>query len=104
VKRKWMKFHQHETLNKKYKIMVGYVTVYLLYREKTHSDFGILVGLTWSNVPESYAGGSVATGRASQARQVRDDDPDKMSWYSSLGFGVELTTPPHNKYVLLRSF
>jgi len=77
--------------------MLGYVTVYLLYREKTHSDFGILVGLAWSNDPESYFGGSVATGRASQARQVRGDDPDKMSWYSSLVFGVELTTPPHNK-------
>jgi hypothetical protein len=39
--------------------------------------FVIVVGLVWSNDPESYAGGSVATGRASHARQVKDDDPDK---------------------------
>jgi hypothetical protein len=31
----------------------------------------------WSNDPESYVGGSVATGRASHARKVNGDDPDK---------------------------
>jgi len=66
VNRKWIKFHQHETLNKKYKITVGYVTVYLLCRGKMHSDFGVLVGLAWSNDPESYADGSIATGRVSR--------------------------------------
>jgi len=30
-----------------------------------------VVGLEWSNDPESYAGGSIATGRASHARQVK---------------------------------
>jgi len=50
-----------------------------------HSDFGILVGLASSNDPESYAGGRVATGRASQARQVRGGDPDKSSWSSNFG-------------------
>ena len=64
MNRKWIKFHQHETLNENYKIMVVYVTVYLLCKEKVHSDFGILVGLAWSNDPESCAGGSVATGGA----------------------------------------
>ena len=63
--------------------MIGYVTVYLPCREKMHSHFGTLVGLAWSNDPESYAGGSVATDRACQARQVRGDDPDKRSWSSS---------------------
>jgi len=63
VNRKATKFHQHETLNEKYKITVGYVTVYVLSKEKMHSDFGILVGLAWSNDPESYAGGRVANGR-----------------------------------------
>jgi hypothetical protein len=63
---KWIKFHKHETLNKRHKITVGYVTVYLLCRGNMHSDFGILVVLAWSNDPESYAGGSVATGRASR--------------------------------------
>ena len=35
------------------------------------------VGLAWSNDPQSYVGGSVATGSASHARQVKGDDPDK---------------------------
>ena len=30
-----------------------------------------------SHDPESYAGGSLATGRVSYARQVKGDDPDK---------------------------
>ena len=34
------------------------------------------VGLAWSKDPESYAGGSVATGRLSNARQVKEDDPE----------------------------
>ena len=36
----------------------------------------IVVGLVWSNESRSYAGGSEATGRASHARLVRDEDPD----------------------------
>jgi hypothetical protein len=32
--------------------------------------------LEWSNDPESYAGGNVATGRVSLAGQVEGDDPD----------------------------
>jgi len=36
----------------------------------------IVVGLVWSNDSRSYAGGSVATGRASHATLVRDEDPD----------------------------
>jgi hypothetical protein len=40
----------------------------------------IVVGLAWSDDPESYAGGSVATGRASHARQVKGDDPDKKAY------------------------
>jgi hypothetical protein len=31
----------------------------------------------WSKDPESYAGGSLATGRASLAGHVDGDDPDK---------------------------
>jgi hypothetical protein len=38
--------------------------------------FDIVVGYVWLNDPESYASGSVATGRASHARQVKDDVPD----------------------------
>jgi len=36
----------------------------------------MVVGLVWSNESRSYAGGSLATGRASHARLVRDEDPD----------------------------
>jgi hypothetical protein len=35
------------------------------------------MGLAWSYHPESYAGGSVATGRVAHAGQVEGDDPDK---------------------------
>ena len=42
-----------------------------------------------SHDPESYAGGSLATGRVSHARQVKGDDPDKkgLPWSSRLGVG-----------------
>jgi hypothetical protein len=45
-----------------------------------------------------------ATGKASHARQVKDDDPDKkgIPWSSRLGVGLRLTTPPRKK-VLLRN-
>jgi hypothetical protein len=36
----------------------------------------VVVGLVGSNESWSYAGGSVATGRASHARLVRDEGPD----------------------------
>jgi len=38
--------------------------------------FELVGGLEWSNDPDSYAGGSVATGRASLAGKVKGDDPD----------------------------
>jgi hypothetical protein len=54
-----------------------------------------VVGLVWSNDPESLAGGSIATGRVTRAGQVKDDDPDKKGhpvppgW----GLGVGMMTP-----------
>jgi len=39
--------------------------------------FAIVVGLEWSNDPESDGSGSVAAGRASNAGQVKGDDPDQ---------------------------
>ena len=68
--------------------------------------FEIMIGFAWSNDPESYAGGNVATSRAAHVGQVEGDDPDKKGCPSSLRWvlGVGLTTPPHKIYVLLRSF
>ena len=56
-----------------------------------------MVVLAWSNDPESYGGGSGATGRASRARQVNGDDPDKMGYPRPPGWGLamRLTAPPH---------
>jgi hypothetical protein len=45
----------------------------LLHRRYTYFDS--VVGLAWSSAPESYARGSVATGRGSHAGQVKGDDP-----------------------------
>ena len=39
--------------------------------------FDVVVGLVRSHDPESYASGSLATGRVSHARQVKGDVPDK---------------------------
>jgi hypothetical protein len=62
-----------------------------------------VVGLAWSDDPESYAGGSVAI--------VGPPMPDgsKVMTQSKtdaqiLQVGVGLQTPPHKKYVLLRGF
>jgi hypothetical protein len=45
-----------------------------------------------------------ATGRASHARQVKGDDPDKKGYPGppGWGLGLRLTTPPH-KNILLRN-
>jgi len=42
----------------------------------------------WSNDPESYAGSSVATGRAFHAGQAKGDDPDKQGYPGSPGSGL----------------
>jgi len=60
-----------------------------------------VVGLAWSNDPEIYAGGSLATDRAFHARLVKGDDPDKMGYpgQPGWGLGVRLTASPHKKYI-----
>ena len=44
---------------------------------RSYPYFDVVVGLVWSNDPESCAGGSEAIDMASRARQVNGDDPDK---------------------------
>jgi hypothetical protein len=63
--------------------------------------FDVVVGLVWSNDPESHAGGSIATGTASHARRVEGDDPDKKGYPgpSGWGLGVRLTKSVHNKHI-----
>jgi hypothetical protein len=56
------------------------------------------MGLVWSNDPENYFGGSVATGSASLARQDQKGYPGPPGW----GIGVRLTTS-HHKIHLLRN-
>ena len=58
-----------------------------------------------SNDPENCAGGSVATGRAFHARQVKGNDPDKKGYPGppGWGFGVGLTTQPSKKTYCYKS-
>jgi len=58
--------------------------------------FDVVVGLAWSNDPESFAGSSDATGMISCARQVKGDDLDKKGYPGppGWGLGVRLTLSP----------
>ena len=47
-----------------------------------------MVELVWSNDPESYAGGSIATDRASNAGQFKGDDPDEKRHPGPPGWGL----------------
>jgi len=49
--------------------------------------FGVVVGFVRSHDPESYAGGSLATGSLSHARQGKGDDPDKKGYPGPPGWG-----------------
>ena len=56
-----------------------------------HLDEGIFCRvrrLPWCNDPESYAGGSVATGRATLAGQVKGEHPDKERYTGPPGSGL----------------
>ena len=62
-----------------------------MYQFFIPKDFVVVMGLVWSNDSESYASGSVATGSASHAGQVKDDDPDEKKYPGPPGWG--LTSP-----------
>ena len=61
------------------------------YSPQTYPYFDVVVGLARSYKPESYAGGSLVTGRASHARQVEGNGPGKKGhpgppcWRSVMG-------------------
>ena len=61
--------------------------------------FEVVVGLVWSKDPESCAGGSVVTGKASHAGQVESDDPGEKGYSDPPGWGlsVGLTTSPSKR-------
>jgi hypothetical protein len=53
-------------------------------------------------IPRAMLAVAYATGRASHARQVKGDDPDKKEYPDppGWGLGVKLTTPPRKKVLL----
>jgi len=56
-----------------------------------HLDKGIFSQvrrLAWCNDPESYVGGSVATGTATVAGQVKGEHPDKERYTGPPGGGL----------------
>jgi hypothetical protein len=55
-------------------------------------------------IPRAMLAVVYATGRASHARQVKGDEPDKKGYPGppGWGFGVGLTTPQSKKNLLLR--
>jgi hypothetical protein len=52
----------------------------------------------WSNDPESYAGGRVATSRVSLAGQVKGDDPDYKGYPGPPGWGLSVRLTSHLKH------
>jgi hypothetical protein len=48
----------------------------------------MMAGLAWSYNLENYAGGSIATGRISDAWKVKGDDPDKKGYPGPPGWGL----------------
>ena len=58
-----------------------------------------MVGLAWLNYPESYASGSVATGTAYHAGQVKGDEPDEKGYPVLPGWvlGMKPTTSPRKR-------
>ena len=59
-----------------------------IYFPQKYPYVDLVVGLVWSNDPESYVGCGVATGRVSLAGQVEGGDTDKKGIPVSYRLGV----------------
>jgi hypothetical protein len=58
----------------------------------------VVVGFQCSSDPESYAGGSVATGRGTHAGQVEGREPDEEAYPGPPGWGLSVRlTASHRK-------
>jgi hypothetical protein len=68
---------------------------------RRYLHFEVVVRLSWSNDPESYTGGSIATDKVSQAGQVKGDDPDKERYPGPPGWvlSVGSTALPRKKTI-----
>ena len=55
----------------------------------------VVVRLAWSNDPDSYTGGIVATGKVSHAGQVKGDDPNKKGYSSPPDWGLGVKVQLH---------
>jgi hypothetical protein len=66
-----------------------------MYPLRRYPYVEVVEGLALTEDPESYTGGSIATGRGSHAGQVKGDDPDKKRYSGppSWGLDVGMTTP-----------
>jgi hypothetical protein len=68
----------HNLTSQKWKPQISYeqilVIQYNYYSPPKVSHFDALLGLEWSNDPDSYTGGGIATGSVSLARQIKGDD------------------------------
>ena len=63
---------------------------------KKVSYSGVVVGLAWSNDPDSYTGDIVATSKVSHARQVKGDDPEDKGYSGPPGWWLDVKVlQPH---------
>ena len=55
-------------------------------------------------IPRAMLAVAYATGKASHAKQVKGDNPDKKGYTGPpvWGLGVRLTTPPRNKHIVMK--